>query len=97
MISKKVWDKLTPDEQQLMRETAAEASAYQRDVSRKSEARFLAELKQRGMQVNELSPAEAVRMREKLTPIISKYSKELGGELGAHMLAEISKVRVSAK
>jgi tripartite ATP-independent transporter DctP family solute receptor len=97
VISKKVWDKLTPDEQQLMRETAAEASAYQRDVSRKSEARFLAELKQRGMQVNELSAAEAARMREKLTPVIGKYSKELGGELGGQMLAEISKVRVSAK
>ena len=97
VISKKVWDKLTPDEQQLMRETAAEASAYQRDISRKSEARFLAELKQRGMQVNELTPAEAARMREKLTPVINKYSKELGGELGAQMLAEIAKVRVSAK
>ena len=97
LVSKKVWDKLNPDEQKLMRETAAEASAYQRDVSRKSEAKFLAELKQRGMQVNELSPAEATRMREKLLPVINKHSKDLGGELGTEMLTEIAKLRASAK
>ena len=97
VMSKKVWDQLTPDEQKLMRETAAEASAYQREVSRSSEARFLAELKQRGMQVNELSPSETARMREKLVPVINKFAKELGGELGTEMLNEISKLRISAK
>lgn len=93
VISKRVWDRLTPDEQKLLRETAAEASAYQRQVSRDSEAKFLAELKERGMVVNELSPAEATRMRAQLQPVIDKYSKDLGGELGAEMFAEIATVR----
>lgn len=97
LISKKVWDQLTPDEQKLMRETAAEASAYQREVSRSSEARFLAELKQRGMQVNELSAPEAARMREKLVPVINKFAKDLGGDLGNEMLSEIRKLRVAGK
>ncbi|CAM3944156.1 TRAP transporter substrate-binding protein [Bordetella muralis] len=93
VVSKRVWDRLSPDEQTLLRETAAEASAYQRQISRESEAKFLAELKERGMEVNELSPEEAQRMREKLKPVIDKFSKELGGELGAEMFAEIAAVR----
>src|SRR5690606_34027873 len=48
VVSKRVWDKLTEDEQKLLKETAAEASEYQRKVSRESEQRFLAELKERG-------------------------------------------------
>lgn len=97
VVSKRVWDRLTPDEQKLIQETAAEASAYQRQVSRESEAKFLAELKERGMEVNELTPEESARMREKLQPVIDKFSKDLGGELGAEMAAEITAVRGQAK
>ncbi len=97
VISKRVWDRLSPDEQKLMRESAAEASAYQRQVARDSEAKFLAELKERGMEVNELSADEAARMRDKLKPVIDKFSSDLGGPLGAEMLAEIEKVRGAAK
>lgn len=93
VVSKRVWDKLNADEQKLLKETAAEASEYQRKVSRESEQRFLAELKERGMEVNELSAEEAKRMREKLQPVIDKFAKDLGGDLGAEMMAEISKVR----
>ncbi|MVW77313.1 DctP family TRAP transporter solute-binding subunit [Bordetella sp. 02P26C-1] len=96
VVSKRVWDKLTPDEQKLLKETAAEASEYQRKISRESEARFLAELKERGMEVNELSAEEAKRMREKLQPVIDKFSKDLGGDLGAEMMVEINKVRGSS-
>src|SRR5690606_35373028 len=93
VVSKRVWDKLTEDEQKLLKETAAEASEYQRKVSRESEQRFLAELKERGMEVNELSAEESKRMREKLQPVIDKFSKDLGGELGTDMMAELEKVR----
>ena len=41
VMSKRVWDRLTPDEQKLLSETAAEASEYQRQVARESEAKFL--------------------------------------------------------
>ena len=97
VISKRVWDRLSADEQKLVAETAAEASEYQRKVSRESEGKFLAELKERGMEVNELSTEEAARMREKLKPVIDKFSADLGGPLGAEMLAEIEKVRSAAK
>lgn len=96
VVSKRVWDKLSADEQKVVRETAAEASAYQRQVSREGEARFLAELKERGMTVNEVSAEEAVRMREKLKPVIDKFSRDLGADLATQMNAEIAKVRASA-
>ncbi|MEI2417684.1 TRAP transporter substrate-binding protein [Orrella sp. JC864] len=96
VVSKRVWDRLTPDEQKLLSETAAEASAYQRQVARESEAKFLQELKERGMEVNELTPEETQRMRTQLQPVIDKFSKDLGGELGAQMLQEIAKVRGAA-
>lgn len=93
IASKKFWDKLTPDEQKLFKETAIEASAYQRKVLREADRKLFAELKTKGMEVNELSPQELANMREKLRPVIDKYAKEIGEDTVKETFAEIDKVR----
>jgi TRAP-type C4-dicarboxylate transport system substrate-binding protein len=74
-------------------DAAAETRAYQRKVSRDWEAKALDTMKSNGMLVNDISPQEKARMREKLKPVTDKYSKEAGEALVKEVSAEIEKVR----
>lgn len=74
LVSKKFWDQLTPQEQQWMHESADEARAYQRQVSREAAKAAVEELKTRGAQFNEISPEEVARMREIVKPVVEKFS-----------------------
>ncbi|PWC54832.1 TRAP transporter substrate-binding protein [Azospirillum sp. TSO22-1] len=93
LISKIFWDKLTPDEQTLFREAAAEATAYQRQVSREMDKEALDSLRAKGVQVVELAPAELDQFREKVKPVVEKYKADVGPALVEQIYAEIAKVR----
>ncbi|MGU3493942.1 TRAP transporter substrate-binding protein [Xanthobacteraceae bacterium A53D] len=81
MMSKKLWDKLSPDEQKIFMDSCNEAKVYQRQVSRAEDAKIIADLKAKGMQINELSPAELKKIKEKLQPVIDKYVPTVGEDL----------------
>jgi tripartite ATP-independent transporter DctP family solute receptor len=74
LVSKIFWDKLSPTEQKILQDAAIEARDYQRGVSREQANKAVDELKAKGMQVNELAPAELARMRDKAAPIAAKFS-----------------------
>jgi TRAP-type C4-dicarboxylate transport system substrate-binding protein len=74
LMSKRFWDKLSPAEQKILQDAANEASAYQRKFSRDVATKAIAELKTKGMQINELSPAELGRMRAAVKPVYDKFS-----------------------
>jgi tripartite ATP-independent transporter DctP family solute receptor len=93
MISKKTWDRLSPDEQKVIASAAAETRVYQRQVSRELNEKELGRLKASGMQINELSPQEIARIREKLQPIIVKYVPQIGEPLVNEVNAELAKMR----
>ena len=92
VVSKKFWDKLTPAEQKLMRETAQETAVYQRKVARDAAAVVLNEIRKKGMTVFELSPEEIAKLRERSKPVIEKYTNDLGPVVG-EMYAAVDKVR----
>ncbi len=92
-FSKKVWDQLSADEQQLLMEAADEVKSYQRQVSRDMEAEVLDTLKSEGMTVTEVSEEERARMAEKLEPVRQKYAEVAGEELVNELHAEIQKLR----
>jgi TRAP-type transport system periplasmic protein len=73
LVSKRFWDKLTPDEQKILNDAATEARAYQRQVSRAAAQRAVGDLKAKGMQYNEIAPAELARMREVVKPINERF------------------------
>jgi tripartite ATP-independent transporter DctP family solute receptor len=93
LISKKTWDKLSDEEKKIIQTSLDEAKVYQRQVSREKAVQALEGLKKAGMQVNEVSPQEIARIREKIKPVIEKYSKEIGEPLVAEVNAEIAKKR----
>jgi TRAP-type transport system periplasmic protein len=52
VISKKVWDKLTPDQQKIIKEESVKAGNYMRKAVRDGEAQEIAELKKLGVEVS---------------------------------------------
>jgi TRAP-type transport system periplasmic protein len=93
IVSRKLWDSLSADEKKLLQDAAAEATAYQRKVSREQADEALAELKKAGMQVTELAPAELQRMRDKVKPLIEKYTATVGAETVKDVYAEVARHR----
>jgi tripartite ATP-independent transporter DctP family solute receptor len=81
LVSKIFWDKLSKDEQKILQDAANEARDYQRKVSRDAATASITELKAKGMEINEIAPAELARMRDKTKPIAAKFSAEYDPEL----------------
>jgi TRAP-type transport system periplasmic protein len=76
LVSKRFWDRLSPVEQKILQDSANEARDYQRQVSREIAAKAVNELKGKGMQFNELPPAELARLRSLVKPIHDKFAAE---------------------
>ena len=49
-----------------------------------------------GMQINDISPAEIARMREKVKPVVDKYTPQVGEALVKQFDAELAKARAAA-
>jgi len=93
LMSKKTWDTLSADEQKIVREAAREATVFERREIRLLADKALGELKKVGMQITELPEAEQAKLREKLQPVVAKFSKEFGEETTREMMAELAKAR----
>jgi tripartite ATP-independent transporter DctP family solute receptor len=93
IVSKKTWDGMSAEEQKIIADAAAEATVFQRQVSRGAADSALAALKQAGMTVTELPPAEMAKLREKVKPVIDKYTASVGEPTVKELMAEIAKVR----
>jgi TRAP-type transport system periplasmic protein len=92
-MSKKTWDSMSPAERKIIQDSATEAAVYQRQINRKRSDEALDALKKAGMQVTELPPTEITKIREKLKPVVDKYSAQAGESAMKELTAEIGKVR----
>lgn len=91
MMSKKTWDKFSPEDQKILREAAQEAAVYQRKASREQNQQAIERMQKAGMQVNELSAQEQAVLREKVKPVTDKYIQEVGAGLYKEFVDEIAK------
>jgi tripartite ATP-independent transporter DctP family solute receptor len=73
LVSKRFWDKLSQAEQKIMNDAANEARGYQRQVSRAAAQKAVGELQAKGMQYNDVAPAEQARMRQVAKPVTDKF------------------------
>ncbi len=80
LYSKKMFETLSSDEQAALREAAMEGQKVQRATIRAVDSKALAELKTKGMQVNEITPAEQKRMFEKVKPVYEKNAAAIGAD-----------------
>ena len=92
LASKKTWDKLTKDEQDILSSTAIEAQKFERQLARESSEASLTNLK-KTMQVSVLPPDEVAKIRVKIKPVIDKFSASVGPELVTQLQSELEKGR----
>ncbi|RMH82692.1 TRAP transporter substrate-binding protein [Pseudomonas sp. AOB-7] len=90
-VSKRWWDGLSATEQNILMEAAQKARDFERQDTRAEAARALAELKDKGMQINEVDAAEVQRMREQAAPAIQKVVDTVGQQLFDQVQAEAAK------
>ncbi|HUG24906.1 TRAP transporter substrate-binding protein [Piscinibacter sp.] len=81
LVSKKWWDQLSKAEQKVLLDAARASRDFERKDTREEAGRALADLKTKGMQVNEVPPAEVARMRQKLERINANVAAHVGGDL----------------
>ncbi|MDH1558017.1 TRAP transporter substrate-binding protein [Ectopseudomonas chengduensis] len=90
-VSKRWWDGLSQTEQNILLEAAKKARDFERKDTREEAARALAELKDKGMQINEVEPTEVQRMREQAAPAIQKVVDTVGQQLFDQVQTEAEK------
>lgn len=93
LASKRWYDGLSADEKKILNEAAVASRDFERKDSREASAQSMAYLKEKGMQINELSPAELERMREMVKPAFDKYAADGGAEVLKDLQGAIAAAR----
>ena len=92
-VSKKWWDQLSKDEQKVLLDAAKASRDFERQDTREEAAKAVADLKAKGMAVNDVAPQEVNRMREKLTRVNAAIAANVGMELWNETQNELAKLR----
>lgn len=92
-VSKKWWDQLSKDEQKVLLDAANASREFERQDTREEAAKAVADLKAKGMAVNDVAPQEVNRMREKLTRVNAAIAANVGMELWNETQNELAKLR----
>ena len=95
LYSKALWDRLSTDEQNVLRTCAVEARDVQRRANREGNARSLEALRRAGMQVNDMQPAEAQRMREQARAVWDRHADQIGRDVVQRMTSELDRLRAA--
>lgn len=95
LVSKKYWDGLSKPEQTVLLNAAKKSRDFERQDTRAEAGKALADLKAKGMQINELSPAEANRMRDRLTRVNASIATNVGMDLWKETQAAVTQTRTT--
>lgn len=80
-ISRDKWDSYDAEMQQILRETAQEAMAYQREITREGTAQGIEFLREQGMEVYEPTDEELAAFREATQPAFDEWAARVGDEI----------------
>ncbi|SFU61937.1 tripartite ATP-independent transporter solute receptor, DctP family [Polaromonas sp. YR568] len=97
MVSKKYWDQLSKAEQKVLMDAAKVSRDFERKDTREEASKALADLKAKGMQINELNVSEASRMRNKLTRVYAQIGTSVGMDLWIETQNELMRIRGQGK
>jgi TRAP-type transport system periplasmic protein len=96
LFSKKIWDGLSAQEQAVLKDCALQGRDEERRVNRELSAKSVANLKAKGMQVNEISGVEMQRIRDKSKVIYERHGKQIGDEALNLVFGELKRIRGGA-
>ncbi|AIY06664.1 C4-dicarboxylate ABC transporter, substrate-binding protein [Planococcus sp. PAMC 21323] len=80
LMSKSFFDGLTEEQQTIVTEAAVEAGALNRELNREATAENLQDLKDEGMNYNEVSPEARQEMIDLIQPVLDEYAEKIGAE-----------------
>ena len=89
LMGKKFWDKLSPDEQQLVMAAAKEATAFERETIRAFSTKAKKEIESEGMEITELPEAEVAKLREMTKPVWDQFTQQFGQAEAQEMMAAL--------
>ena len=79
VMSKKTYDKLSPENKKILVEAIQEVTDYEREISAQSDIEYLEALKKDGVKIIEDIDKEL--WREACQPVYDKYKEQIGEEL----------------
>ena len=79
--NRRLYDSFDSHTQAILREAAREAAAYQIKLARESAQAKWNLLKEKGMEVTELTPAQSRAFQERMQPVYGEYETVIGKEL----------------
>lgn len=93
IMSKKFYDSFTPEEQKLIKETAAEAMRWARMEQKAKDEASKDLLEKQGVKVNSLSPEAFEKFRELTLPVHDKFKEKIGLDFYNEAMAFIKSIR----
>lgn len=93
LFSKAIFNTYTPEEQTALRECAVVGRDVERKVIADLNKKSLEKIKEAGLEVNQLSPEEQTRIREKSMVVYEKHKAEIGPDVVDGILAELKTIR----
>lgn len=93
VMSKRLWDALSPAEKKIVGDAADAAAKSQREAARSAVAANLDVLKKNGMQVTQFSPAEVAKLRDRMKPVVTQFSANVGEATVSEVMAELARIR----
>lgn len=87
MVSKKVFDKMSPELQAAMRKAGKSATIEQRKQAAANEQKVIEALKAKGMKINDV--ADAAKFRSSVAPVYARFKAAIGADVMDKALAAV--------
>ena len=89
-VNKKVWKSLPAADRELLQQAAIDAGAWEIDKSRSELSQTLAAIKERGVEVTELTPEQHQAFVDATADVYTKWTPRIGADLVAEAQAAIA-------
>ena len=96
VVGKRWFDKLTPEQQQIIQEGCDIAKDYMRKAVQQDDAEALEEIKAAGVQVTVLAPEEAKRIKDTAWKVVEEEGNKVNKEFFAELLQAIDEANASS-
>lgn len=91
MFSKKIWDTLPKEDQELIMKAGKEAAVYERKVNRETMGQAVEGMQKAGMVVTKLTPDQQKAFMDATKDIAGQFEKDIGADTVKEIKAEIAK------
>jgi len=89
LINKKLYDSMTPEDQKIFSDAAAESKIFQRETNRAMTKDYVAKLREAGMTVTELTVEQKKVFQDACAPVYKQFEASIGKDLIAEVQAVI--------